>query len=726
MYLKGIYKKTIYSQNEYTVGLIKIKENDIDEGLNDKTVTFTGYFSEINIDDHLKLNGVFTHHYRYGDQFQTSSYEIIIPEEKDGMITFLSSDVFPGIGEAKAKKIYETFLDQTSNIIINNPERLKEIKGLSKKNIETLHNKLVEYQDSIDIIIKLNEYGFNNKDSTSLYNKYKKKVIDIIENNVYDLIDDNFYYKKIDLIALHQGYEFLDKRRIKATIIYVISEVINNIGDTYLSYSDIYDYLVRALKSNVEYSLYDEVMEELLSEGKIICEEEKYYLTKIYYAEKNIAKRFVYLNNYKKESNNKIMTIFNKIQNYNDILYNEKQQEAILNAFSNHFMIITGGPGTGKTTIIKSIVDIYKELHKKELDIENNISLLAPTGRAAKRMMEKVNFPASTIHRFLKWNKDNNSFGVNEYNKIKTELVIIDEASMVDTYLMDCLLKGLYYDTKIILVGDFNQLPSVGPGELLKDLILTEKFKVIELNELYRQKENSNIITLAYNVNNGIYDNSLFNVEDDLTFIKADSYNLYDKFSEICYSYKDYNYSDLIILAPMYKTINGIDNLNQIAKEIFNPFENQNEIVIGDTKYREGDKVIELVNMPDDGIYNGDIGIIIEIDKEKNELYIDYDGNIVKYNKSNYLNFRLGYVTSIHKSQGSEYKVVVIIMLKEYGRMLYRKLFYTGITRAKNNLYIIGEEDAIIKSINNNIVHERHTTLLDMVNKMYEEVSINQ
>ena len=725
MYIKGIYKKTIYNRDNYTVGLIKVKDNDIDDSLNEKTITFTGYFSDINIDDHLKLNGSFTRHNKYGDQFLTDSYEIIIPEEKDGIITFLSSEVFPGIGEAKAQKIYDNFKDKTIDTILNNPEELKKIKGITKKNIDILHNRLVDYQDSIEIIVKLNEFGFNNKDSTSLYNKYKKRVLEIIENNIYDLIDENFYYKKIDLIALRHKYDFFDKRRIKATIIYVISEVVNDIGDTYLIYSDIYDYLVRALRDEVSFSLYEEAMEELVSEGKIIFEDNKYYLTKVYYAEKNISKRFVYLNNQKDIKNNKIMDIFNKIQAYNDIIYNEKQQEAIISAFNSHFMIITGGPGTGKTTIIKSIVDIFKELNKKNLNWEDKITLLAPTGRAAKRMMEAVNFPASTIHRFLKWNKDNNTFGVNEYNKVKTEIVIIDEASMVDTYLMDSLLRGLYYDTKIILVGDFNQLPSVGPGEILKDLILSNKFKVIELNELYRQKENSNIITFAYNINNGIYDNSIYNISDDLTYISADSYNLYEKFSELCFAYKDYNYNDLIILAPMYKTVNGIDNLNEIARSIFNPKNNQNEIVIGDTKYLEGDKVIELVNMPDDSIYNGDIGIIESIDKEKGEIYIDFDGNLVKYNKSNFMNFRLGYVTSIHKSQGSEYKVVIIIMLNEYSRMLYRKLLYTGVTRAKKNLYILGEESAIRKAINSNEIHKRCTTLLDMVNKMYEEVSIN-
>ena len=727
MYLKGIYKKAIYNRDNYYVGLIRVKDNDVDPSLNDKTITFTGYFNEINIEDNLLLNGEFTVHNKYGSQFLASSYEIVMPEEKDGIITFLSSEAFKGIGEAKAKKIYEALGSDTINIIINNPESLLKIKGVTKKNIEVLHTKLLEYEDSLDTIIKLNELGFNNKDSSSLYNKYKKKILEIIDNNIYDLVDETFYYKKIDVIALKNHYDKLDKRRVKATILYVMLEVTNSLGDTYLTYSEIYEYLGRALLLNIDYELFEDCINELVNESKIVFEKEKYYLTKMYYAEKNIAKRMVYLNNQKMEANKKLESVFNEIQKNNAIIYNEKQQEAIVNAFKAHFEIITGGPGTGKTTIIKSIVAIYRDLYKKSSsDMLNEVTLLAPTGRAAKRMMEAVGFPASTIHRFLKWNKDTNKFGVNEYNKVNTKLVIIDEASMIDTLLLDSLLKGLYYDTKIILVGDYNQLPSVGSGQILKDLIESDKFLVTRLSELYRQKENSNIITFAYDINNGEYDDSIFNKSDDLTYLEADSYNLIEKFSELCYTYKDYNANDLIILAPMYKTVNGIDNLNLIAREIFNPLDDvKREILINDIKYREFDKVIELVNMPDDGVYNGDIGIICEIDNDKKEVYVDFDGNIVKYTKSTFSNFRLGYVTSIHKSQGSEFKVVMIIMLNEYSRMLYRKLLYTGVTRAKKNLYLLGEEKAIKRAIDNNILNDRKTTLLEMVLDMYKEISIN-
>ena len=694
MTIEGIYKRTIFSNsdNGYLVGLIKVTENDIDASLNNKTITFTGYFNDINIEDNLRLVGTFTRHNRYGEQFSVTSYEIIMPTTENSIISFLSSGIFKGIGENKAKKIYEALGNECITIMSNDIDALVGIKGISKKNREDIYNTLLEYSDNLEIIVKLNEYGFNNKDSTTLYHKYKNKVIDLIDEDIYNLVneDTNFGFKKIDNLALKLDYSNDDIRRIKAGIIYVINEVVNTVGDTYLFKSEIYNYLKRALLVILEEDYFDQAISELIKEDKLVLIENKYYLKKVYDAECNIAKRISYLvnlddNKYKKLNE----LLLNNEKKYN-IDYNSEQEEAIKNSFIKNVLVITGGPGTGKTTIIKSIVSIYQELYKlSKEELYEKITLLAPTGRASKRIMETVNMPASTIHRFLKWNKETNRFGVNEHNKVHTDMVIVDEASMVDTYLLDNLLKGLRFDTKLILVGDVNQLPSVGSGQILKDIIDTEKVPVVKLEKLYRQEANSNIITFAYNVNNGIYDNSIFNNYDDLTYIKTDSYNLMDKFSELCYTYKDYDYNDLIMMAPMYKTINGIDNLNNIAREIFNPKDNnKHEIVIGDTLYRENDKVIELVNMPDYNVFNGDIGIITEIDKDKNEVTVDYDGNIVKYTKSNYTNFKLGYVISIHKSQGSEFKVVIMVLLNEFNRMLYRKLLYTGITRAKQNLFI--------------------------------------
>ena len=731
-YIKGIYKKCIFSNadNLYLVGLIKIKENDIDDFLNEKTITFTGNFSNINIEDTLVLQGELTKHYKYGEQFNVTSYEQILPEDENSIINFLSSDIFPGIGEIKAQKIYDTFGDKTMDIILNEPEQLTLVKTITKKNIDILHTKMLEYEENIDILLKLNEIGFSPKDSNLLYKKYKHKILDMILDDLYQIInnDDNFTFVKIDHIALKKGYSKDDDRRIRASICYVIKEINNSVGDTYLYYSEIKSFLNRVLGVNISEDIFDNNLLYLIEQGIVINNDERYYIKSMYEAEMHISKRMVYLNNKKDLINKKIDLEIESLQQEEDIVYNDNQLEAIKDALLKNLLIITGGPGTGKTTIIKAITKLYARLNKlSRIEMEDEVALLAPTGRASKRMMEAVNLPSQTIHRFLKWNKDQNKFGVNEHNKSKVKMVIIDEFSMVDTYLFDSLLKGLKYDTKIIIVGDYHQLPSVGSGQLLKDLIETNKFSCIKLETLYRQQENSNIITFAHDINTGVINTDYFNRSDDLTYLRCDSYNLVDKLSELCYTYKDYPYNKFQIMAPMYKTINGIDNLNMIVQNIFNPKnKNKEEMSIGDTIYREGDKVIELVNMPDDNVYNGDIGIIERIDTINKEILVDYDGNEVKYNKGNLKNFKLGYVISIHKSQGSEFPIVIIPLLQEYNRMLYRKLIYTGVTRAKSNLFILGEGEAIKKAIDNNLSLERKTSLLMMINEMYEEVKFDE
>lgn len=730
--IKGVYKKCIFSnaENLYTVGLIKIKETDLDESLLEKTITFTGNFSNINLEDTLILKGELVKHYKYGEQFNVTSYEQILPEDENSIINFLASGIFNGIGEIKARCIYDTFGQETMKIILNNPEKLLNVNSLTKKNINVLHNKMLEYEENIDILLRLNEFGFTTKESNLLYKRYRQKVLPILENNLYQFInvEDNLTFPKLDNIALKKGYEKNDARRIQAGICYVIKEINNSVGDTYLYYHEIKNYLNKVLGITIDEQIFEDNLLYLIEQNIIINKDERYYIKEMYDAEVNIAKRVVYLNNKKDYTNKHLLMEIEKLQQEEEIIYNESQLEAIRKAISKNILIITGGPGTGKTTIIKAITRLYERLYNlSKYELEEKIALLAPTGRAAKRMMEAVKLSSQTIHRFLKWNKEQNKFGVNEFSKSKVKMVIIDEFSMVDTYLFDSLLKGLKYDTKIIMVGDYHQLPSVSSGQILKDLLETEKITSIKLETLYRQKENSNIISLAYDINNGNLSEEYFNKNDDLTYISCDSYNLIERLAELCYTYRDYPYNEFQIMAPMYKTINGIDNLNMVVQQIFNsPANKKLEITINDTIYREGDKVIELVNMPDDNVYNGDIGIIERIDLINKEILIDYDGNYVKYTKNNFKNFKLGYVISIHKSQGSEFPIVIIPILNEYNRMLYRKLFYTGVTRAKNNLYLLGESSAIKKSIQNNLSLERKTSLLKMINEMYEEVTFNE
>ncbi len=721
----GNISKTIFkSDNDYYVAIFRVKDNDVSNDYNGKTITITGYFYDIDDNLDLSLTGEFTNHQKYGKQFNVTSYQKIIPEDKNSIVSFFSSGLFKGIGETKAIKIYEKFGDDAINIIKNNPNVLYEIKSLTEKNITTLKTKLEELDQSTDTLLNLTELGFTAQDATMIYKNYKQETVTVVNNDIYTLFYDieKLTFQKVDRIALKNNIKKNDSRRIKAGIIYALRSLANERGDTYSLKEEIYSILRIVINYEPTYEDFLQELENLIKELKVIELSEGYQLMEYYEADNNIVKRLTYLNNkedliYKKDYLEKKIALF---EEENNITYDEKQKEAIISAFLKNILIITGGPGTGKTTIIKSIVSLYKEIfNQKDLDNED-IALLAPTGRAAKRIMESTLFKASTIHRFLKWNKENNKFQINEYNKSKAKLVIIDEVSMLDTLLFSSLLNGLRYDTRIILVGDSNQLPSVSPGEVLKDLIKTELFQVIELKNLYRQNDDSNIINLAYDINNGDINYSIFNKNDDLLFYEANSMDLKEKIIKIAEKYKKCSFHDFQIMAPMYKTLNGINNLNQIMQNIFNPkSKEKNEILIYDVLYREGDKVLQLMNMPDDNVYNGDIGIILEIDNLKHEITIDFDSNIVTFNKSNFNNFTLGYVISIHKSQGSEFKSVIIPILNEYGRMLYRKLIYTGVTRSRQKLILIGEKEAFARSVKNNNNDKRKTNLCEKIKSRY-------
>lgn len=724
-YIKGNLRKIIFNGNNgYIVGLFKIKDSS-DEFIEfiNSTVTFTGYFHELNDNDTYILCGDFSLHSKYGEQFNVVTYERVKPEEKDSIVEFLSSDLFKGIGEKKAEKIVEVLGENTLDIILNNPDNLLLIPTITKKQIDILHNTLIEYESSYNTILILSDLGFNTKDSMTIYNKYKQKTDSIIENNLYTIYREinDIGFKLIDRIALDNNYSKDDKRRIEACIFYSLEEVTNLNGNSYFFIEEIYNYTNRALGVYIDEQTFIDSLNSLIINHDIVKKEEKYYLGYIYEAEEYIAKRIKYLHNLSDSKYKNIDKHIDNMEMFNEISYDESQKEAIKKALEKNFIVITGGPGTGKTTIVKSIVELYKNLNKVKLDfLEDEIALLAPTGRASKRLSESTLFPATTIHRFLKWNKEGNKFLVNEYNKSSVKLVIIDESSMIDINLMYNLLKGVTTDTKIILVGDYNQLPSVGPGQMLKDIIDCNLVNIVFLNKLYRQKENSNIINLAHKMKDGILDEELFNKEDDLEFVYTN--NICFEIEEICKKYVDSDYRDFQILAPMYKTMDGIDKINLIAQNIFNPKDkSKNEIKIGDVVFRENDKVLQLTNMPEENIFNGDIGIIKTI--EKKQISIDFYGNLVKFTPSEYKNFKHGFAISIHKSQGSEFKTVIIPVSFLYSKMLYRKLYYTAVTRSKKKLIMVGNINALKKSTDTNMFDNRRTTLKQILEEKLKIVN---
>ena len=560
------------------------------------------------------------------------------------------------------------------------------------------------------------------KESLSFLNKYNNKILDTVNTNIYELIEtDEMPFTKIDEIAIGMGINEEDDRRVKALIIYVMKNLCFNNGDTYLTEEEISFNLSNYVSITPE--KFDYLILQLVREGKIVIEEKRYYLKHFYEAEKYICEKICFLNDMPIMTNTSIMKYIDN-DKFNKITYDDIQLKAIESGVNNNITIITGGPGTGKTTIIKAIVSIIMDSKKAR---DTDIALLAPTGRAAKKMMETTNLPAYTIHKYLGWDKDTNTFATDEYNPNKEKYIIVDEVSMIDTLLMEALLKGTKRDIHLILVGDYYQLPSVSEGQILKDLIDSDCLPVISLNKIYRQTEGSYILNLAYDIKNKNISEDLFIKKDDYLFINSDNDNTLSYIKEVVTKAikKGYSDMDIQVLAPMYKSINGIDSLNIMLQELFNPkAKNKKEIVFKDVIYREYDKVLQLVNDPDNNVYNGDIGYIEEIivsdgKKIPNQININYDGNIVEYTPDKFINFRHGYAISIHKAQGSEFDTVIMPITSNFKRMLYNKLVYTGVTRAKKSLIIVGEPNSFIYGINNDYIDNRKTTLKDLIINKY-------
>lgn len=723
-YIKGTISKIIYRNNSngYTVGLIKIKESDEEVG---KIETFTGVLPEFNEKTIYQLNGTFTTHNKYGYQFQVDSFEIVLPEKKDELVDFLSSDLFP-IGEKTAKKIVGAFGEDTIDVILNNKEKLLEIPRLGIEKINKINNILKEYQSTSNIVLELNRMGFNTKDSLMLLNKYKDKVIRIIDNNIYDLIDNiNLNFKEIDTIAINNKYDLYDERRVEALIIYLLNEITFEQGDTYSFFQEIYSSIIKYLpdlkSEDLEYYLI-----KLSKQKRVVIKKEKYYLKELYDAEEYIADRIYRLNNMERRKLPKLKEKIKELEQKIGITYDESQKNAIITSLNNNFTITTGGPGTGKTTIIKGIIRMLVDTCHIS---PQNIALLAPTGRASRKLMEVCNIPAYTIHKYLGWDKDNNTFSHNEINVCKEEYIIVDEASMIDTMLMFSLLKGTRLDSKFIFIGDYYQLPSVSQGQVLKDMIDSEVLDVIKLNNLYRQKDGNYIIDLAHEIKNKELSDNFLTKKEDYNFIEVDNDYVLTSIKDIILKAleKGYREKDIQVLAPMYKSQNGIDNLNKMLQEIFNPKSNdKNELTVGNKTYREGDKVLELVNDSDNSISNGDLGYIINItnkeknDNKKNEIIVDFDGNIVSFSPDKFINITHGYAISVHKSQGGEFNMVIIPFVNSFKRMLYNKLIYTAVTRAKSKLILIGSREAFVYGVNNDYVNNRKTTLKEMLIKKYD------
>ena len=712
-YIKGKYKSSIYeAESGYKVGLFRVLETDSDDTEVNKTITFTGYFPELTKDVSYIFYGEFIFHDRYGLQFQTESYEKATPDGKESIIEFLTSSFVKGCGLKTAESIYKKFGDQSLTTIKENKDNLLLVSGMTEKKAKAIYDSVMMYYDVDQEIISLQNIGLTIKEAMKLITLYGKSAMSIINDNPYLLIDI-IDFKKIDQIFLLSNKEE-DERRVEACIIEAMKKLTFSSGDIYLDKIEMVEYLSRYFKI---YISIDSILEYLYINKKIIIDNEDYYLIDDYLNEVNNASSINKLVRQKEKKLTDFDKHLEQVSKDLDITYNEEQINAIKTALTSGISIITGGPGTGKTTIINGIIKMYAYLNKlTPLGLDQKVMLLAPTGRASKKMSETTKMGASTIHRFLKWDKENNTFNINEFNKVHYDLVIVDETSMIDNYLLSSLFKGLELNTQIVFVGDEYQLPSVGPGLILNDMINSLVVPHTRLNNIYRQSENSFIPVLAKQIKETNITSDLLEKKDDYNFIEAPKSQIKSVISQILDKVIEKELSDnkLQVLVPMYKGENGIDNLNILLQKIFNPPSKlKAELTLFGIIYREGDKILNLVNDVESNIYNGDVGYIKEInpDSKTEILIIDYEGNKVSYKKDMISNITHAYAISIHKSQGSEFEHVIMPISFDYSRMLYNKLLYTGVSRAKKSLILIGSTSAFNTSVNNNYSVIRKTSL---------------
>lgn len=704
-FVQGIVKAIIFFSPENSYNILKLKITDSNEDLNifmyDDYITVTGYFPQPQRGEEIKFFGDFKENSKYGMQYVVRNYEKLSDTSIPGLIEYLASDLFKGVGLKTATNIVNTLGKDTIKLILDDKNCLNKVPKMSDKLKDTIYDGIVENKASENTLIKLYGYGITPKTAMKIYRFYQNETSAVIEKNPYQLIYDieGIGFERADIIAKSLGFEDDDPLRVKAMMIYLYNLMGVNYGHTFLYTEQLTEYLLSNINKKSELVTATQVadyLEELIKDNLFVRENDMIKLRSVFYAEKNI------INKIKELSNDMIDEIdIKKVNDYielfekvNSVEYTKLQRKAIHCAMKHNIFILTGGPGTGKTTVIKGIVFVYCKYHQIPISYNDPtlpIKLIAPTGRAAKRMNETTNLHSETIHRFLGYNYEGN-FLFNKDNLVDGDVIIIDEASMIDVFLASQLLQSIPATTKVIIVGDEDQLPSVGAGQVLKDVIDSNMIESVRLNTIHRQASGSNIIKLAHSVNQEKVPDDIMKAYDDRYFVSEDINNFESRLINIVnyLTLKGYTLDeDIQILIPMYRGVAGIDNVNKILQKEFNP-NNSKSLVHGEREFRIGDKVIQLSNQIEDNIMNGDQGIVVGITEDK-IVIVDFFGNEVSYKMGDLINLKHAYAMSIHKSQGSEYKVVIMPVYRSYSIMLKRKLLYTGITRAKELLVLIGD-----------------------------------
>lgn len=734
--LSGYVEKIVYrnESNLYTVANLSCEGEE---------TIFVGYFSEIGEGNMIEAEGEFIHHKQYGMQFLVSSYQIKEPESKEAIEKYLASGIIKGIGKALAARIVKEFGEKSFEVIEREPERLADIRGITKKKAREIGIQFEEKREFRDAMLLLNEYGVSSAMAMKIFKQYGARLKTVIKENPYRLADDinGIGFKTADEIALKVGIPGDSIIRYKALILYELSRAAAN-GHTYLPYAELEAATREVFR--IEEDDFLRSIEELMLEKRVIrkniSEEDRIYNINFYYMELNVARKLVNLDRKSFAERDLMERRLEIIQKETGIFLEEAQKEAVYQAVQSGLLIITGGPGTGKTTTINTIINLFSSEHLE-------ILLAAPTGRAAKRMTETTGMEAQTLHRLLELNGNpedggNLRFERNEGNPLEADVIIVDEVSMVDIYLMYSLLKAVPAGTRLILVGDVNQLPSVGPGNVLKDMIRSEEFNVVRLTKIFRQAAESDIITNAHKINSG-EEISLNNRSKDFFMLKRhEAVKIEEALLWLITTklppYVDADPYEIQVLTPMRKGELGVENLNRILQERLNPpSPTKREKKWGDHVFRENDKVMQIKNnyqlewkilsrygteiKRGTGIFNGDIGIIKEVNTFSDTITIVFDDERQVIYDMNLLDeLELAYAITIHKSQGSEYPAVILPLLSGPRMLFNRNLLYTAVTRAKKCVMLVGSEDAVNFMIENEGEQRRYSGLKNAIKEIRE------
>lgn len=721
-YFSGTIERIIFENpsNFFRILLLDIEDTDAKD-FEDFEIIVTGSMADVMEGEDYTFWGSLVQHPKYGQQLKISRYERAKPSSK-GLVKYFSSDHFKGIGVKTAQKIVQLYGEDTEDTIdkiLAEPEKLTQINGLAAKNREAFVAKLRLNYGTEMVLAKLAAYGIPNKLAFQIQDTYKEETLDIVEKYPYQLVEDiqGIGFKIADHLAEELGIQSDAPERFRAGLVHTLLTQSMERGDTYVEARDLLEHTIELLESSrqveLDPSLVADELAHLIEEDKVQNVETKIFENSLFFAEEGIKSNLVRLLE-KGEQDcfdaDNITAAIQQVEESSGISYDSIQKEAIRQAINQKVFILTGGPGTGKTTVINCIIAVYAQLRGLDLRKVNDLPILlaAPTGRAARRMNELTGLPSATIHRHLGMTGDDDTSHLDDY--LDADFIIVDEFSMVDTWLANQLLSNISSQTKLLIVGDADQLPSVSPGQVLADLLQIPTIPQTKLETIYRQSEESTIVTLASQIQKGILPADFTEKKADRSYFEARNEHIPPMIEKIASAAirSGIPAQDVQVLAPMYRGPAGIDQINNLMQNLINPVE-KDELTFEapDCQYRQGDRVIHLVNDAESNVFNGDLGYISDLlpakytDSKQDELTIDFDGNELVYQRSEWYKIRLAYAMSIHKSQGSEFPVVILPITKSSHRMLQRNLIYTAITRAKSKLILLGEKAAFDYAVKN-------------------------